>query len=60
MRTHLGQMLVLYRAARQWTVRDVAPRIGVSIATVSRFERGHAMDATTLLRVMNWLLQEAE
>lgn len=55
MRTHLGGMLALYRAARHWTVRDVAPQIGISIATLSRIERGHAMDADTLIKVWQWL-----
>lgn len=59
MRTHLGAMLALYRAAHHWTVRDVAPQIGISIATLSRIERGHAMDADTLLHVWHWLLAEA-
>jgi transcriptional regulator with XRE-family HTH domain len=56
MRTHLGAMLALYRAAHNWTVRDVAPRIGISIATLSRIERGHAMDADTMLKVWRWLI----
>lgn len=59
-RTHLGEMLTLYRAARRWTVRDVAPRIGISAATLSRIERGHAMDADTMLRIWRWLLVETE
>jgi transcriptional regulator with XRE-family HTH domain len=49
-------MLALYRAAHNWTVRDVAPRIGISIATLSRIERGHAMDADTMLRLWQWLI----
>jgi transcriptional regulator with XRE-family HTH domain len=58
-RTHLGAMLALYRASRQWTVRDVAPQIGISIATVSRIEHGQTMDAATLLKLWAWLLREA-
>lgn len=49
-------MLALYRAANHWTVRDVAPRMGISIATLSRIERGHAMDADTMLKVWQWLI----
>ena len=56
MRTHLGTMLVLYRAARGWTVRDLAPKVGISIATLSRIERGHAMDAATMLKVWQWMI----
>jgi transcriptional regulator with XRE-family HTH domain len=58
--SHLGEMLTLYRAARRWTVRDVAPRLGISIATLSRIERGHAMDAATMLKVWQWLIAESD
>lgn len=59
-RTHLGAMLALYRAAHGWTVRDLAPKVGISIATLSRIERGHAMDADTMLKVWQWLITKAE
>jgi transcriptional regulator with XRE-family HTH domain len=55
--THLGQMLSLYRTARQWTVRDVAPQIGISIATLSRIERGNTMDAESMLKIWSWMLR---
>lgn len=60
MRTNLGAMLVLYRAAQSWTVRDLAPQVGISFATLSRIERGHAMDADTMLKVWRWLIAKAE
>lgn len=39
------------------TLRDVAPEIGVSFSTLSRFERGveAAPDAESLARVCEWL-----
>lgn len=55
-RSVLGRMLVLYRMHHDLGVRELAPRIGLSIATLSRIERGHAMDAATLLKVWQWLL----
>jgi transcriptional regulator with XRE-family HTH domain len=54
---HLGRMLALYRASRRWTVRDVAPQVGISSATISRIERGQTMDAATLLKLLDWLLR---
>ena len=54
----IGRLLVLYRATRQIGVRELAPEIGISIATLSRIERGHAMDADTLLKVWTWLNSE--
>jgi transcriptional regulator with XRE-family HTH domain len=54
--TQFGEMLALYRTARKWTVRDLAPQIGISSATLSRIERGQTMDAETLLKVWTWML----
>jgi DNA-binding Xre family transcriptional regulator len=50
--------LVLYRSTRQIGVRERATEIGISAATLSRIERGHAMDATTLIGVWQWLLSK--
>lgn len=58
--TRLGDMLRLYRAARGLGVRELAPEIGTSAATLSRIERGHAMDATTMLRLMHWMNERDE
>jgi transcriptional regulator with XRE-family HTH domain len=54
--TRLGDLLRLYRAAKGLTVRELAPTIGISPSTLHRIERGHAIDAATLLRVLTWLL----
>lgn len=59
MQTHLGAMLALYRASRNWGVRDLAPHVGISIATLSRIERGHGMDVATMLKVWQWLIKQA-
>lgn len=57
--THLGKMLALYRTALGWSLRDMAKVIGTSPATLSRIERNYAMDADTLLRLLNWLMADA-
>ena len=59
-RSRLGRLLVLYRSLRQIGVRELATEIEISAATISRIERGHAMDADTLLKVWQWLLAGAE
>ena len=51
----IGRLLVLYRASQNCGVRALASTIGISAATLSRIERGHAMDADTLLKVWAWL-----
>lgn len=57
-RSRLGRVLVLYRATRNIGVRELSTECGVSAATISRIERGHAMDAATLIRLWTWLLGE--
>lgn len=56
-RTILGRLLVTYRAQRGIGIRELAKEVGVSSATLSRVERGHAMDATTLIQIWTWLQQ---
>ncbi len=54
----LGEMLRLYRTVRNRSLRDVAPDIGISPATLMRIETGQAFDADTLLKLWTWLLGE--
>jgi len=56
-RSRLGRLLTLYRSAEQIGVREMAKQAGVSAATISRIERGHTMDADTLIRLWQWLLK---
>lgn len=58
--SRIGRLLVLYRATQRQGVRELGQEIGISAATVSRIERGHAMDADTLLKMWAWLNGEAE
>lgn len=53
--TRWGQIMVLYRATHQIGMRELAKETGISSATLSRVERGHAMDADTLLKFWTWL-----
>jgi transcriptional regulator with XRE-family HTH domain len=49
-------MLGLYRAARRLTLRALATEIGVSHATLHRFERGEDINVDTLWRILSWML----
>lgn len=53
-RTHLSEMLRLYRTVKGLTIRQFAPQIGISIATLSRVERGHEMDLETFSKLLTW------
>ncbi len=54
--TRLGEMFRLYRMVRGWTLREVAPQIGIGHATLMRIEQGQAFDADTLLKLWAWML----
>ena len=56
--THLGEMLRLYRMVRGMTLRQLAPQIGISTATLMRIEYGQAFDAVTLLKLWAWLTSQ--
>lgn len=56
--TRLARLLRLSRNVDDEGVRTIAKQIGVSAATLSRIERGHAMDLATWLKVQAWLLKE--
>lgn len=55
-RTNLARLLKLHRSVSDQGVRELAPEIGISIATLSRIERGHALDADTFMKVLQWLM----
>ena len=38
-------------------MRKLAPEIGISSATLCRVCKGLAMDADTLLKVINWMVR---
>ena len=44
-----------YRFHRGLTVRQLAPEIGISSATLCRMEAGKDPDAQTMLRVLAWM-----
>lgn len=55
--TNLGDMLRCFMAMERWSMRKLAPEIGISAATLHRVCSGYAMDADTLMKVLNWLLK---
>lgn len=53
----LGLVIRKYRVMEELGVRDLAKKIGISAATLSRIERGKDCDSRTLSKILNWLLQ---
>lgn len=56
--TRFGEMLRLYRTVNGLSLREIAPQIGISHATLMRIETGQAFDAETLLKLWAWMLAE--
>lgn len=56
--TNLGRVLRLFRAVNGLGLRGLGAETGLSTATMMRIEMGHGMDATTLLKMMAWLMSE--
>lgn len=54
----LGRVLRCWRTMQEMDLRTAAKKIGVSLATLSRVERGHMPDAETLLKIVNWLMSK--
>jgi hypothetical protein len=55
--TNLGSMLRCFMAMERWSMRKLAPEIGISAATLHRVCAGYAMDADTVLKVINWMMR---
>lgn len=54
----IGKLLSLFRRVEDIGTRELADEIGISAATLSRIERGGAMDARTMARLIRWLFTE--
>lgn len=52
---HVRAMVTFKRQAQHMGLRELFKACGVSIATLSRIERGHSMDAETFLKLIEWL-----
>jgi transcriptional regulator with XRE-family HTH domain len=52
----LGQLILNWRIMERWSLRDAAKEIGVSYTTLSRVERGEAMDGVTLAAILKWIV----
>jgi DNA-binding XRE family transcriptional regulator len=57
-RMRLGEMLRLWRTVRNLDQRTVAKEIGISAATLCRAEQGRSFDATSMAKVIAWLISD--
>lgn len=52
---HVRALVKFKRQAQHLGLRELCDQCGVSIPTLSRFERGHSLDAETFLKLVEWL-----
>ena len=56
----IGTVLKKYRLMQDINVRDLSAEISLSAASLTRIEAGHSVDATTLVKLINWLCANEE
>lgn len=52
----LGAVIRCYRLLKEMDLRTLGKEIGVSAPTLLRIEQGRAIDADTLMKILNWML----
>lgn len=52
----LGKVIRYWRKMADIGIREAAQQIGISHGTLSRIERGEAMEGETLAKVLGWLM----
>lgn len=55
--SNMGTALRCFMAMERWSMRKLALEIGISAATLHRVCSGYAMDADTLLKLLNWMMR---
>ena len=56
----LGRIMRRWRLVEDLGLREMAATLGISAATLSRFENGHNVDGATLTRIFTWVLAESD
>ena len=54
----LGKVIRYWRKMSDIGIREAAQQIGISHGTLSRIERGEAMEGETLAKVLGWLMSK--
>ena len=57
---NLAAVIAGWRWAKRMTLRDASLVIGISHSTMSRLERGQALDGHSLRAVLCWLLTDVK
>lgn len=56
----IGKVIREYRKSKKIRLRQLAGEIGISIATLSRIERGQGYDIQSYMKIQNWFTSADE
>ena len=56
-KTRLGEILRIYLAVNQLTLRPVAKEIGINASTLMRITHGKQMDGETMVKLLAWMME---
>jgi len=54
----IGEVLKDWRLMEKMTLKEAAPLIGISLATLARIEKGDGMDGVTMWAILAFLFGE--
>lgn len=55
----IGKLIRLYRVANNISIREMAVKLGMSTATLSRIENGKPCDQQHMVGLICWLFSES-
>jgi cytoskeletal protein RodZ len=59
-RMNIGDVLKNWRVMERMTLREAAPRLGLTVPTLQRIESGHAVEGSTVVKIMVFLFGPAD
>jgi transcriptional regulator with XRE-family HTH domain len=54
----IAELLKYWRKFKDFNMREMSEKMGISLATYQRIEQGKPMDGRTLLLVLRWMLYD--
>lgn len=56
---NLGRLIRCWRLIEELDLRSAGKLLGISAPSIMRIEQGREFDASTLLKLMNWMMRDS-
>lgn len=56
---NLGRLIRCWRLIEELNLREAGRLLGISAPSVMRLEQGREVDASTFLKLMNWMMRDS-